>query len=578
LVLLGIIGLRPEELFSGITELSRSRGMMNPPRLVALFLGVALLDTARSFILPFKQRPFSKVGGLWSAVDGSLCTADALRPFPLSGIMAIGDRTGEEVLFFLGRYWGIFPERYSARKGRKEFSMKKNIFYGLVFLGWISLACSALAIPGAAGKPSLTPPPSSTPMPSSTPLPSLTPEPTATSRKVNLTWWHIATAEADRALYQKFADDYTAAHPGVTIEITVADTANFKTNLTSAMNAENPPDIFHSYVDMSMQAYAKAGLLKNITADLDQAGWRETFWPVALDLYAYQGNNYGVPRDMGIVGIWYNKDLFQRAGIVEFPATWADFLNDVKKLEASGITPIALGAADSWTCAFWWEYLALRLGGKAAFDAAVRREGSFADPPFVEAGRQTVKLVNLSPFQNGYLSAGYNNQAAAVGNGKAAMELMGYWGGRVEGDNSANRVGIGDKLGWFPFPAVEGGAGDPADALGGLDGWLVGKNAPPEAVDFLKYISSVESETAQARQGLTLPAVKGAEAGVTDPLLKIVWQHTSTTKYLQIYYDQFLGSAVGDVINSSMLGLFAGRLTPEQTAQAIEDSAEQEIP
>ncbi len=455
--------------------------------------------------------------------------------------------------------------------------MKRKLLPGVFCFSLISLACSVLSLSGSAGKPSLTPPPSSTPMPTSTELPSQTIAPTATPGEVTLKWWHISTATADRALYQKIADEYTAAHPRTKIEISAADPADFKANLGAAMDAGKPPDIFHSYADMSMQAYAKAGLLKNITADLDQGGWRETFWPVALDLYAYQGNNYGVPRDMGIVGIWYNKDLFQRAGIVGLPATWTDFLNDVKKLEASGITPIALGAADSWTCAFWWEYLALRLGGKAAFDAAVRREGSFADPPFVEAGRQTLKLINLSPFQNGYLSASYGNQAAAVGDGKAAMELMGYWAARVERDNSANQLGIGDKLGWFPFPAVEG-AGDPADALGGVDGWLVGKNAPPEAVDFLKYISSVESETAQARQGLALPAVKGAEAGVTDPLLKIVWQHTSTTKYLQIYYDQFLGPAVGDVINSNMLGLFAGRLTPEQTAQAIEDSAEQEIP
>ena len=61
-------------------------------------------------------------------------------------------------------------------------------------------------------------------------------------------------------------------------------------------------------------------------------------------------------------------------------------LDDVKKLKAANITPIAVGEGDKWPGHFWWVYLAMRMGGKAAFDAAYTRQGNFADQPFVDAG------------------------------------------------------------------------------------------------------------------------------------------------------------------------------------------------
>jgi raffinose/stachyose/melibiose transport system substrate-binding protein len=116
-------------------------------------------------------------------------------------------------------------------------------------------------------------------------------------------------------------------------------------------------------------------------------------------VYSYKGKNYGVPWDMGMVGFWYNKALFAKAGIQVPPTTWAELLNDVKMLKAAGITPIAPGAGDKWPGAFWREYLATRIGGQAAFDAAQSRTGSFADKPFVDAGTTLQQLIALQPSE-----------------------------------------------------------------------------------------------------------------------------------------------------------------------------------
>lgn len=399
------------------------------------------------------------------------------------------------------------------------------------------------------------------------------------AEKVVITWWHISTAEDHKAVWQKLADEYMAAHPNVTIEITVLENEAFKTKLTTVMQSGNPPDIFQSWGGGTMNEYANAGLLKDITAELDADGgaWRNTFGAGALGVYSYEGKAYGAPWDMGMVGFWYNKALFAEAGIAAPPATWTELLDAVKKLKAAGITPIALGEGDKWPGAFWWEYLAVRIGGKPAFDAASNRSGAFTDPAFVQAGEKLLELMALEPFQDGYLGATYGDQATAVGNGKAAMELMGQWAPAVQKDNSEDKLGLGEDLGWFPFPVVEGGAGGQFDALGGGNGFAVGKNASPEAVDFLKYLTRAESQVALAEIGVAIPVVAGGEAGLSDPLLITLQQSLAKAEYFQLYYDQYLPPAMGSVVNDSVQGIFAETLTPEQAAQAVEDSAMQEL-
>jgi raffinose/stachyose/melibiose transport system substrate-binding protein len=401
----------------------------------------------------------------------------------------------------------------------------------------------------------------------------------AEPEKVTVTWWHISTAEEHKALWQKLADEYMAAHPNVTIEITVLENEAFKSKMTTVMQSGDPPDIFQSWGGGVMNEYAEAGMLKDITPDLDADGgkWRDTFAPGALGVYAYKGKNYGVPWDMGMIGWWYNKDLFAQAGIDAPPTTWSEFLEDVQKLKDAGITPIAVGMGDKWPGMHMWAYLVTRLGGKDNFEGALLRTGSFADDPFVQAGYKLQELLALEPFQDGFLGATYGDEATAMGNGKVAMELMGQWAPAVMKDNSVDKQGIGDALGWFPFPAVEGGAGDPNDAVGGGNGFAIGKNASPEAVDFVKYLSRPESQVQLAEIGVAIPVVKGGEAGLKDPLMITLQKSLASAKYFQLYYDQALPPAMGSVINDSVQGLFAGTLTPEQLAQAIEDSAAQEL-
>jgi raffinose/stachyose/melibiose transport system substrate-binding protein len=395
--------------------------------------------------------------------------------------------------------------------------------------------------------------------------------------KSKIRWWHISTAEAEQAAWQALADSFVAANPNVEVEITVIENQAFKAKLATAMQSGDPPDVFQSWGGGVLFEYAEAGLVKDISADLAD-GWGDTFLPAALNLYGTDGKYYGVPWNMGVVVVWYNKALFAQAEIETTPTTWAEFLTVVQTLKDAGITPITVGEGDKWPGHFYWVYLAIRNGGKPAFDAAYSREGSFADPPFVQSGANLKELVDLDPFQEGFLGQNYNDAEAQLANGQVAMEVMGHWSPGNQRSLAENGEGLGDDLAFFPFPVVEGGAGNPTDVLGGGNGFGIGKNAPPETIAFVKHLTTVDAQVALMDLGLTVPPViKGAETAMTDPNLVAIADLLAKAEYLQLFYDQFLPLAVGEAVNDAVQGLFAGTSSPEDVAQQIEDVASQEM-
>ncbi|PKN98289.1 MAG: ABC transporter substrate-binding protein [Chloroflexi bacterium HGW-Chloroflexi-5] len=391
----------------------------------------------------------------------------------------------------------------------------------------------------------------------------------AAAEPVTITWWHITTKDPGLTEFQKMADDYMAMHPNVTIELTILENEAFKTKLTTVMQSGEVPDIFQSWGQGGMIEQVNAGLLKDITADLE-GEWGDSLG--ALDAFAVDGKSYGVPWDMGAVTFWYNKDLFAQAG-VEVPTTWSEFLTVCETLKAAGITPISVGAGDKWPGMHIWAYLVSRIGGAEAFSAAAAsgdaRTGSFEDEAFVQAGYELKKLVDGGYFQEGFLGATHHDMNATFGNGKAAMELGGQWSPSVQAANSADTLGV-KNLGMFNFPAVEGGVGLMTDIVGGGNGFAIGKDAPAEAIDFVKYLTNLENQKIVASTGMGIPVAKGASESIADPNMVMVADAVANSTYYQLYFDQVLPSAMGSIINDAVQKIFAGTATPEEVAAEIE--------
>jgi raffinose/stachyose/melibiose transport system substrate-binding protein len=317
-------------------------------------------------------------------------------------------------------------------------------------------------------------------------------------------------------------------------------------------------------------------MVKDITAQV--AAWKDTLIPAALDPYTTDGKTYGSAVDTGMVGFWYNKQQLADAGITAPPATWADLLADIQTLKDKGTTPIALAGKDTWTGAFYWAYLAVRECGKEGMDKATTT-GDWSDPCFVKAGADFKQLIDLDPFQEGFGAApwdGAGSSAAAMATGNGAIQLMGQWLPGTVSANSADQQGMGDNLGWFPFPAVDGGAGDANDGLGGGNGFAIGANAPmPETADFLHYLVSTDAanQWGASNSGI-LPVTVGTESSVTDPQLKDVLAARAKAAFVQLYLDQATTPDLGAAINEAVATLYSGNGTPESVAQAINTAAQ----
>ena len=417
-----------------------------------------------------------------------------------------------------------------------------------------------------------SPTPSATTAPSAPPTAAPTPAPTAAP--VTITWYHIQNNDPGLSLWKTLADEYMAAHPNVKIDIQVNENEAFKTKLTTLLQQGDVPDLFQTWGGGGLRQQVEAGLVKDISADI--ASWKDTINPGALSMYEVDGKNYGVPFDLGLVGFWYNTKSFADAGITKLPATWDEFLTTVKTLKAKGITPIALAGKDTWTGAFYWAYLAVRSCGKAGMEKAVV-SGDWTDPCFVKAGELFKQLIDLEPFQEGFLAApwdGAGSGAAAMATYNGAIQLMGQWLPGTVNANSGGSRAMGEGLGWFPFPAVEGGAGDPFDGLGGGNGFAVGKDAPPETVDFLHYLVSLDAANRWgALNSGILPTTNGSEASTTDPMLSLVLEGRAKAKFVQLYLDQATTPELGGAINEAVATLYAGTGTPQSVAEAINAAA-----
>ncbi|MFK0113294.1 extracellular solute-binding protein [Streptomyces sp. NPDC091217] len=395
----------------------------------------------------------------------------------------------------------------------------------------------------------------------------------ASSGTTTIEWWNISTTNPAKDVWAALAKKFEAQNPKVKIKIVQLENDAYKSKMTALTASGKLPDIFHTWGGGVLQQQVEAGLVKDLTGPTKS--WAEGLLPVAKEPYILDNKTYGIPFDIGMVGFWYNKALFKKAGISAPPTTWSAFLDAVKKLKTAGVTPLALAGKESWTGMYYWAYLAMRTAGIDALKKA-DDDKDFTGAGFVQAGQHLKDLVQLQPFQKGFLGAAYSSptgQAATVGNGKAAMELMGQWAPNVE---AAAGKGVGTNLGFFPFPAVEGGKGALTEVFGGGGGHALRADAPQAAADFLKFFASETTDTELVKKTGVLPVVPAAESALTDANLKLVQAQLKAATGFQLYLDQAYAPAVGQQVNDSVAGLIAGSKSPADVTQAITKTAKEE--
>jgi len=382
------------------------------------------------------------------------------------------------------------------------------------------------------------------------------------------------SASAEKDIYAQIAKDYQALHPDVEVKFEYIANEAYKQKLPTLLQSDARPDIFYSWGGGVMRDQFKAGFLKDITGQVSDT-WKKTYSSSGIAAFSVDGKIVGAPINAGEVVFWTNMDLAKKAGIdIATIKTWKDFLGAVKKAKAAGLTPIILGGKDKWPVQFYYGYLAVRAAGMAGFESAIAgKDKGFASPDFVRAGAAFKELVDLAPFQPGFMSTTYEQASGSFGDGKAVFDLMGDWEYQGQKDRALDKKGVtDDHLGLLRFPALDGGKGAATDTFGGINGWLVSKSASKEAVDFLAFMNSDKYQAMAAAQGIFIPTASAASKAIKNSYFKEMADDLNASKYHQIFLDQALGADVGATANDISADLAQGAVSPEDAAKALQDA------
>ncbi|MFJ8270398.1 ABC transporter substrate-binding protein [Streptomyces sp. NPDC094154] len=388
-----------------------------------------------------------------------------------------------------------------------------------------------------------------------------------------VTLWTNAMEGRGAQYWKDAAKAYHALHPDVAIKIQSVQNEDLDGKLQNALNSNSAPGIFLQRGGGKMQAMVDAGQIQALElADTDKANVGEA----ALEGVSIDGKVYAMPLDTQPEGIYYSKDLFKKAGITSAPTTMDELKDAVAKLKAIKVAPIAVGAKDAWPAAHWYYNFALRECSQESTQEAAKSL-TFDDPCWTSAGEDLAELLETEPFQKGFLTAtsqqGAGSSAGMIANHKAAMELMGNWDPGVIADLTPDKKPLPD-LGWFPFPAVPGGKGDPTAIMGGAGGYSLSKNAPKEALGFLQFVVTKEQQEAYAEAFDTIPVNKEAQGVATEPYNISALQAFNKAAYSMQFLDTVYGQNVGNAMNIAVVNLMAGKGSATDIAKDVKAAAE----
>ena len=378
-----------------------------------------------------------------------------------------------------------------------------------------------------------------------------------------------------KQLYIDVVDEWNAANPDAQVNLEFMEDESFKQKLPTLLQSDAAPDLFFSWSGGVFYEQADQGFLKPIPQATVEA-WKGELSPGGLAALSYQGEFYGAPEASQNVAIWYNKDLAAEAGVdPETIETWDDFLAQVQTAKDAGVTPIIVGGQDKWPLHFYYSFLAMRIMGQDGMAASAAGEnGGFNNEDWVRAGEEFVRLIELEPFQDGFMGVKYDAATGLWGDGSGLFQLMGDWDLDAQRGASTSGGLANEQLGVIPFPMVEGGRGAVTDTLGGASGFVLTKNAPDEAIEFLRVFMGVEAQKRAAQGAVYIPSAPEASPLVEDVILKEFAEIGGASTYHQLFLDQFFGSTLGGAINDVSAQLATGDITPEEAAAVLEETRE----
>lgn len=167
---------------------------------------------------------------------------------------------------------------------------------------------------------------------------------------------HVANPAEQETVTYNIVEAFNKANDGkYKVEFEAADTETHSKNMKLKAEDGTLPQIF--WIEGSEASeYSEAGVLMDLTEFLEENVDIKTALGGMEAAFKDNNGQFGLPYQCNVQGIFYNKELFDKSEIA-YPTdetTYEDFVEMIKKLKDSGVTPLAIGSKNS---AFaMWEF------------------------------------------------------------------------------------------------------------------------------------------------------------------------------------------------------------------------------
>lgn len=388
-----------------------------------------------------------------------------------------------------------------------------------------------------------------------------------------IVYWNIGTESPDKDVITKAVEKFNSeTESGYTVTSVPTQNDTYKEKLVVAMSSGECPDMYSCWSGGPMYEYIDSGFGQPIDDLFEASEIKGKLMESAVSQATYNDHVYAVPyQNISMSGIFYNKEMFDKYSLKE-PETLADLENICKTLKENDITPFALANSSKWTGSMYYMNLAARYGGLEPFQKAVAGEGKFTDDCFIKAGEKVQEWVEA-----GYFPDGVNSLSEDDGQAKqlmyqetAGMLLCGSW---YTGTFSTDSAEFYEKIGWFPFPAIEESDADPSIMIGTVGDQFIVFNCEGEKLEAAfecaeKHLDDevIDFEVEKGK----IPPVQGIESKLTDSITKEVVEAANNASEIQLWYDQYLPPAVATAHLDGLQEVFGLTKTPQEAQEAMQ--------
>lgn len=311
-----------------------------------------------------------------------------------------------------------------------------------------------------------------------------------------------SAANSSEKYWGKLVEEYEAAHPGVKIQVSVYSWNDVDRKVKELADAGKAPDMAQigAYAD-----YAEKGLLYRAD-DLLSIATQAGFASQLAKAGQVNGMQYGMPFAASTRLLFYNKDLFKKAGLTP-PTTWDELAADAAALKADGVKyPYALPLGPEEAQAETMQWLLSGGGGYTDGYGTYGIDSAQNVDTFTWLKDELVDKGLTGPVAPGELNRADAFAAFAKGD-------VGMLNGHPSLMHIAGKQGV--KFGMVPMPGVDG----ESDATMGVADWMTAfkKNGHAEEVgDFLDFVYDEKNVLDFSREYDLLPVTTDASATMTE--------------------------------------------------------------